>query len=109
MENYIVETQRLIGRLFVNPDPVDPYRFDGVSYAPQVMDRVMRTSADVVRVIAQAEAVRGMGADDVARAVCVGLDEVEEFERSGNGRTASLLAVMEALGVNPVTVPYLRM
>ena len=71
MENYIVETQRLIDRLFVNPDSVDPYRFDGVSYAPQVMDRVMRTPADVVRVIAQAEAVGGMGADDVARAVCV--------------------------------------
>lgn len=108
MGNYIVETQRLIDRMFVNPDPVDPYRFNGVSYAPRVMDRVMRTPEDVVRVMAQAKVVRSMSTDDVARAARVARDEVAKLERSGIGKTASLLAVMKALGVNPVTVPYLQ-
>lgn len=105
MASSIVETQNLIDRLLVNPDPVDPYRFDGVSYAPRFMDRIMRTPADVIHVIRQAKAVRSMETEDIVTRSGVSPEEVLRFEQEGTGTTQSLFSVLGALGVRPVTMP----
>ena len=98
------DVSRLIAD-FSNPDPCDPYKFNGVSHAPAVYDRVFRTCDDVVAHIAQAKVTRGMDDRDIMERTGVGQDALARLVCEGKASLSDFLAVTEALGVRAVCVP----
>lgn len=83
----------------------DPYASRGVSYAPAALERALRTPDDVRRCLAEAQAVYGRGAADVASSLGVPVGEVEAVVEGGVAPAARLVPVLRAFGVVPVCLP----
>ena len=90
---------------YTKPDPMNPYMFNGVSYAPKRYGRVFRTSDDVIRHIAQAKVVRNLDDDGVASRTGLPRETIERLATKGEGSLDDFLTVTDALGVSPVCVP----
>lgn len=92
--------------LLTNPDPQNPYKFDGVNYAPAVLNRVMRTPADVVSVIAEAKVVHDVTDEQILERTGIDPEALRAATQEGLCSLPNLLCVLEAVGVNPVVLPY---
>lgn len=91
--------------IMTNRDPKNPYKFNGVSYAPEVLSRVMRSPEDVVRVIAEAKVVHEVTHEQILERTGMAETDLCELEQEGRGTMANLLQVLDAVGVSPVTLP----
>ena len=91
--------------MYSDPDPNDPYTFNGISQAPEYYDRVFNTPDDVRRHIAQAQVTRRMTDEDVIAKTGLSSKAFLALKRHGTGRLRDFLAVLEVLGVRAVTVP----
>lgn len=90
---------------YSNPDPRDPYRFNGTSLAPKRYDRAFSTSDDVINQLAQAKITRQMTDADVCAAAHVDMTALESLTTIGKGSLDEFMAVTKALGIQPVSVP----
>ena len=91
--------------IYSNPDPNDPYTFNGISRAPEIYDRVFNTADDVKTHIAQAKVTRRMTDEDIMASTELSRESLDQLVYHGRGSLRDFLAVIDALGVRAVTIP----
>lgn len=97
--------------LTMTPDGVNPYVVNGRNLVPDVLWRVMDTPDALSGAIRQVMRYRNMAALEVASRAGLASSEADEVIERGTGTISSVMAVLNALGIKPVTLPgprYIR-
>lgn len=89
-----------------NPDADNPYILNGCDCTPPAVSRAMFTYEDVVAVLHEAMTIHGLGRADILAAVSIKPGRIDEILLTGRGSVTEYFELFEAVGVDPVTIPY---
>lgn len=95
------------GTAVVEPTPegVNPYMVDGVNRAPELVPRICGTPERLAASVREGLVIRELGVEDAAARAGVPVEVVERAAGSGLVTLSDAWAVLDALGIDPVTLP----
>jgi len=99
------ETHRAILEALRDPDPDNPYVFNGVDHSPRRFARVMRSCEDVVRVTADCMRYHSISVQDLVERSGRTVEEVMGVIAHGKGSVDVVMDVLEAADIIPVVLP----
>lgn len=92
--------------LELTPLGVNPYDIPGSDGVPRILERCMDTPEAVARVIQSVMQMRGLTDKAVIEKSGVSQMPFQKLRDHGTGTVADLFAVLDAIGVEAVTIPH---
>lgn len=99
------ETHQAILEALRDPDPDNPYMFNGIDHSPRRFPRVMRSCEDVVRFTADCMRYHSISVQDLVEMSGRTIEEVTEVVDHGKGSVDVVMDVLEAADIIPVVLP----
>lgn len=87
------------------PAGVNPYTAEGCAGVPARLHRVMDTPQRLAEVVRETLFYRGTSIERAAKAAGIATEAAEAVAKDGHGSLADVRALLDALGVIPVSLP----